>query len=123
VRRTLLLVVVVSFGFTVVVTAWRIYTRPNITKEACEQIQLGMTRDEVCWIVGCEPGDYTTTPWIIGGGHWQLTHPHAVWWSDTGFIAVWLDNNGRVSHREFSKCYAAWEDDSMFAKVRRWLRL
>jgi hypothetical protein len=69
-------------------------SRPRVTQARFEQVEKGMTREEVVRIVGGPPGDYTSD----GRGS---TFPYAdgdqVWVCDSAALVVRFDDNDRAA--------------------------
>jgi hypothetical protein len=73
---------------------------PRPCRETFEQVQEGMTYDEVCATVGGPPDDYApglrrispTGTLVYGGAR--------AWWSEDARLLVYYDESGRVEYRE-----------------------
>lgn len=97
--------------------------RHPITREAFEQIRLGMTEQEVEAVLGGPPGDYSsgTMTFVIEGKYrrGEGTEPKD-WASDEGHIRVWF-GDGKVAGRQFFDAIVI--EDPFFNKLRRWMGL
>jgi hypothetical protein len=88
-RRRVIVVVVVLALVAVVVALWP--RGPKPCRATFEQVQEGMTYDEVCATVGGPPGDYTTDG---SGRPLRQTLPIGLsdeWWSDDAYLSVRFD--------------------------------
>jgi hypothetical protein len=68
---------------------------PAVSRQQCEQLKEGMTRQEVEAVIGGPPGDYTTREYMplpLGIRYCQ----HEQWVGDEGMIFVYFDQAGRV---------------------------
>ena len=91
-------------------------TKPSfrINRASFEQIEHGMTVQDVTNITGVPPGDYCNTPMKLIGHVYD-----EIWWSDNGLILLTLDEAGLVTGKEFIHV----NDDSPLDRIRRLLRL
>jgi hypothetical protein len=100
--RLLLSAVLACFG------GWLwIVNAGNPTRATFEQVQEGMTREEVIRIVGGPPGDYT----IDGADFWRC---------DDGLLVVWFDISGRAVQKEVEIIP---RPPTPTERIRRWLGL
>ena len=77
------------------------------TRAKFEQVQEGMTREEVIRIVGGPPGDYT----IDGADFWRC---------DDGLLVVWFDISGRAVQKDVEIIP---RPPTLTERIRRWLGL
>jgi hypothetical protein len=88
---------------------------PAVSLAAEEQLQLGMTEEQVVRILGTAPGDYRTRTVLYGGlrrlpafsfgRRNNMEHnPCTVkaWTTNDGEIKVWFDGNGKVVGKAFN---------------------
>jgi len=88
----------------------------GINRMSVLRIKVGMSHEEVNAVIGLPHGDYSTdnSHPIIGlhkrGGEVRF------WYGDNGAITVWIDDDGKVSTRDFSPA-----STSLFDKFYRWI--
>lgn len=102
------------FGFWFV--QWLIAPRYSISQQAFDQIQIGMTEDEVRAIIGIAPGNYSGPavdregfllrermkgfPFFASGIGCSCKE----WFCDRGAIQIAFDKEGKVAfHKDFSR--------------------
>jgi hypothetical protein len=78
----------------------RMLIRSRINSDSLQQIQLGMSEDEVEAILGGPAGDYSSGPCIvILFGKCFCSDPSRTWRGDDLDIAVWFDDRSRASFK------------------------
>src|SRR5260370_37702519 len=93
-----------------------------VSKEDCNRIQIGMTREEVEWTIGIPPGNYVSDYYDYIPPPSSLADYGVVEWvSDEGAINVWFDEEDRVERVEFES--VAVFEQSWFWRFRKWLGL
>ena len=69
---------------------------PAVSRQECDQLKEGMTREEVEEVIGGPPGHYATREYLPSpdGSHY---FKYDYWVGDEGMIFVHFDEGGRVS--------------------------
>jgi hypothetical protein len=123
-RRLLLFavpIIVVPLG----VGGWLLWPRPGITRANVEQIHDGMTREAVEELLGGPPGDYRTPGSRHSQFEIQFGYPGnstlEQWDGDQGLVLVAFNQQGLVVAHRFYETPS--DDESLFEKIRRLLRL
>jgi hypothetical protein len=120
---------------------WITAPGPGINRRSYGRIQLGMRESEVTRLLQALPGDYITGkprvkifgltsefPWLISidafrehrATERQFVDPRVKeWYGKDGIILVRFDRDGTVDLKSFFE--VAYEDESVFVKIRRWL--
>src|SRR5688500_6164812 len=120
-----LLVVTVLVGAVVVLVCWlRPARRGGPTLQAYNQVQLGMTQEEVEQLFGMPPGDYSTGPTVFiyahSGGLGIIANKASSslrWTGDEREVVVYFDQNGRTIGRVcWGNIHTPW-----WERARRWL--
>jgi len=113
----LALVVCLAAGF--VVFLWVTAPGHHITFENLQQIQAGMTEQEVETILGAPAGDYSNGRTRMWGGVSISKGVNKKWIADDCAIEVAFAPNGRVG----GLCITDARPETWIDKLRRWLGL
>jgi hypothetical protein len=116
-----LLVLLAGVGMAGVL--WVTPAPSRISHATVERIQPGMAKSEVERLLGGPPGDYTTRPLVSLMDSTRLVPPVTPvrWLGDQGEVAVYFDQEERVSDVVFHPCSEPRE--TFLARFRRWLGL
>jgi hypothetical protein len=113
---------------------WFTLPEPRINQQSFEQIQVGMTVGEVVALFRVPPGNYTdgrakilheeVRDGIRQGGLEGSSDQYKEWVGQETAILVWLDDEGKVSRKEWiPMSHLTGSNASFFDKLRRWFRL
>jgi hypothetical protein len=104
---------------------WRTATRPRVTKDSIEKVELDMTRAEVEAILGGPPGFYDCPPDVIELRLASLPQARKAgydnWYGQYGGLRLKFDERGRVCLRVGFRVRS--REPSFFDRVRAYLGL
>jgi hypothetical protein len=133
-RRKRLWLALVGVLGGVVLALWLASKGHRICEESVDKIQLGMTPPEVEQILGCPPGDYSSSELLVKFGDYipleivrgitralsEEMHRIELWAGDSGVVLIHFDKDNRVNAKSFSEVMPS---GTFMDKIRRWLRL
>jgi hypothetical protein len=103
------LIILVVAAITAVGVIWWLPPLPRVHRASYEQLQKGMTEEEVEAVMGSPAGDYTTGPVVHGDFHRpvlyvdraELLVEWKTWVTDHAEIGVRFDRHGRLGEKSF----------------------
>jgi len=97
-----------------------IASRPRVTRARFEQVEQGMSREEVNRTAGGPPGVYSETSDVWTPFYqWGSGNDAEVWWCDDGWMAVRFDDADRAASVKVFE----FEPPTLTERIRRWLGL